>query len=125
MCNVIGLPSAVGSLNIGGINNTVSITWISPEGDVTGYCVDIINSVSSVTLHSQCGINVAEFCYTLLPDVGCYELIAKVTPVNIAGNGSSVAESYSPSEEGKKTFKIDHRCVLCTALQPQKLHEMS
>ena len=55
-----------------------------------------------------------EFCYTLLPDVGCYELIVNVTPGNSAGNGSSVATSYSP--EGIRIDFQDRKCVLCSAL---------
>ena len=96
----IDLPSAVRSLNISAINDSISVTWISPEGDITGYCVDIINSASSVTLHSQCGISVTEFCYVILPDVGCYQLMVNVIPMNLAGNGSSATASYSPAEEG-------------------------
>ena len=93
--NFAGHLSAVGSLNI-------SITWEPPftlditgeDPDITGYCVDVINSTSSVTLHSQCGITETTFTFPIPTDTNCHAYNFSVTPVNIVGNGTEDTTSY-------------------------------
>ena len=63
------------------------------DPDIT-YCVDVVNSTSSATLHSQCGITETEFIYSNIP-FACYlVLLFTVTPVNVVGNGTNQTVSY-------------------------------
>ena len=101
--NFSGLLSAVGSLNITASDSTLSLTWEPPftlditnvDPDITGYCVDVINSTSLVTLHSECGINTTMFTYPLPDDsIHCTVVLFNVVPHNIVGPGESAAKSY-------------------------------
>ena len=101
--NFSGHLSAVGSLNITASGSTLSLTWEPPfslditnvDPDITGYCVDVINSTSSVTLHSVCGINTTMFTYPL-PDgsIHCTVVLFNIVPHNIVGPGKSATKSY-------------------------------
>lgn len=51
------------------------------------YCVDVVSSTSSATLHSECGIIETEYLSPVR--VGCDEFDFTVTPVNLVGNGTS------------------------------------
>ena len=64
------------------------------DPDITGYCVDVLDSTSSSLLYSQCGINRTEFRYST-PQT---EAVFRVTPVNYAGNGTQLIISYSSNE---------------------------
>ena len=96
-----GALSVVGSLqfNIYPCSSTLSLTWTPPftldipgvDPDITGYCVDILDSTSSSTLYSQCGINRTEFRYST-PLTGA---AFRVTPVNYAGNETQLDITYS------------------------------
>ena len=98
-----GALSVVGSLqfNIDPCSSTLSLTWTPPftldipgvDPDITGYCVDIIDSTSSSLLYSQCGINRTKFRYST-PLTGA---VFRVTPVNYAGNGTQLNITYSSS----------------------------
>ena len=98
----VGLLSAVGSLNITTLDSTLTLTWTPPftldieavESDISGYCVDVVNSTSSSTLHSECGITETQFSYPIPPDSDCYVYNFTVTPVNIVGNGTSEIVTY-------------------------------
>lgn len=103
-----GLLSATDSLTLTVQASTISLTWIPPftlditfvTPDIEGYCVsvDVITTKSASTLiYSEC-VNVTEFSYPLPPDTGCHTYSFNVTPVNIAGNGTSATVSYSPTE---------------------------
>ena len=90
-----GLLSAVGSLMMTVQDSTISLTWTAPftldipgDPDIT-YCVCEVNSTSSSTLHSQCGITETEYEYPIPPDSACHDHMITVTPVNPAGNGTS------------------------------------
>ena len=104
----IGLPSAVDVLNITVSNTTLSLTWEPPftlditgeDPDITGYCVDVVNSISSVTLHSQCDITMTEFSYPLPQDAVCHRFVLTITPVNVVGRGVSSSVLYIGTEAG-------------------------
>jgi hypothetical protein len=99
--NYAGTLTAVGSLNLAVeqcSTSNISLTWTPPftlditlvKPNIIGYCVDIINSTSSLTLFSQCGINVTVFShYKPLENT-----VFVVTPVNIVGNGTQQNISY-------------------------------
>lgn len=88
---LLGLLSAVTNLNGSVQGSTISLTWNAPFSldisGVTGYCVDIIDTISSSIFFSQCEINTTRFSYTLS---GCQEHVYTVTPVNVVGNGTSL-----------------------------------
>ena len=91
----IGSLSAVDSLNLTASNATPSLTWEPPftlditnvDPDITGYCVDVINSTSSETVHSECRITDTEFCYPIPPDASCHIYFFAITAVNEVGMG--------------------------------------
>ena len=75
------------------------------DPDISGYCVDVVNSTSSSTLHSECGITETQFSYPIPPDSDCHVYTLAVTPVNIVGNGSEELTSYVGAEE-RMTAKL-------------------
>ena len=105
----LGLLSAVGSLSATVQDATISLTWTAPftldipgvNPDIEGYCVGVVNSTYSSTLHSQCGITDTEYEYThSIPlDALCHNYMVNVTPVNVIGNGTSSTLVY-PVLEG-------------------------
>ena len=95
----IGLLSDVVSLELTLLSDSiVSLRWKPPfslditvvDPDIEGYCVDVISTTctSSLTLHSQCGINRTEFNYSLPVGTVCEEHTYSVTTVNVVGNGT-------------------------------------
>ena len=110
---VLGLLEAVGFLMISanGYSSNISITWTPPftlnitgaNPDIIGYCITVTSRITSLRVHSQCGINVTEFHYTLSPDhdSACNTYNFTIVPVNIVGNGTSATVMYSQDEEGK------------------------
>ena len=105
----VGLLSAVDAVAIttSDSGSTLSLTWEPPFTlDITGvdpditYCVDVINSTSSVTLHSECGITETEFSYPLPEDAVCHSYVLAITPVNVVGRGVSSSVSYIGTEAG-------------------------
>ena len=104
----LGHLSAVGSLSVTVQDSTISLTWTAPfTQDITGvdpditYCVGVVYSTSSSTLHSECGITETEYEYTYsIPfDIACHDYMVTVTPVNPAGNGTPSTLVY-PVLEG-------------------------
>ena len=91
-----GLLAKVGRLRAAVENSSISLTWRAPTTQrkvdayavIDGYCVGVVNSTSSSTLFSQCGITDTAFSYPAPPDFGCYSHMFIVTPVNQAGNGT-------------------------------------
>ena len=77
------------------------------DPDITGYCVDVINSTSSVTLHSQCGIIEALFSYPMPENTNCSVVEFIVIPLNIVGQGESAAGSYIEVRSSRS-----HHCVI-------------
>ena len=109
-CNFhcVGQLSAVGSLNITASDSTLSLTWEPPftlditgvDPDITCYCVDVVDSTYSVTLHSQCNITMTEFSYPLPQDAVCHSYVLTVSPVNVVGRGVSSSVSYIGTAAG-------------------------
>ncbi len=88
MC-AIDLLSAVSSLTatLIPLDSIISLTWTPPgvanvDPDITGYCVDVVNSTSSLVIDSQCGITDTQYNYTVSPnDIVCDTYTFTVTPV--------------------------------------------
>ena len=105
--HTVGILSAISLLSIVASNSTLSLTWEPPftlditavDPDIT-YCVDVIGSTSSVTLHSQCDITMTEFSYPLPQDAVCHSYVLSITPVNVVGRGFSNSVSYIGTEAG-------------------------
>ena len=55
--------------------------------------MDVVNSTSSSTLHSECGITETEYEYPI--NGGCNDHMMIVTPLNVVGNGTSASILYS------------------------------
>ena len=101
----IGLLSTIESLMVivDDASPTIFLSWTPPftlditdvDPDIAGYCVDVVSSTSSATLHSECGITVTEFTYPLPLRSWCDAYTFIVTPVNIVGNGISSSLNYS------------------------------
>ena len=112
---VLGFLEAVGFLTIYANGSSVYITWTPPftlnitgiDPDITGYCITVTSRITSLTLHSQCGINVTEYYYTFSPDSACNTFNFSIVPVNIVGNGTSATVMYSQDEEGKKKMSTE------------------
>ncbi len=77
----------------------ISLSWEAPstllDNQVITYCVDVVNSTSSATLHSECGITAPNFTYPIPRDSDCHAIMFTVTPVNVVGNGTNRTVSYS------------------------------
>ena len=111
----IGLLPAVGSLTATPIPlaSIISLTWTPPfsldiphvDPDITGYSVGVVNSTSSLVIHSQCGITDTHYNYTVSPrSTPCDTYTFTVTPVNIVGNGTSSSVTLQSSiTEGEKS----------------------
>ena len=54
----------------------------------------MINSTSSVTVHSECNIIETTFTYPIPEDADCHVYNFTVIPVNIVGNGTEDTASY-------------------------------
>ena len=112
---IIGLLPAVSDLQVTTLNSTtLSLTWVPPftldiigvDPDITGYCVDVINSTSSEILHSECGITETEFLYTyaLHGKYWCTNFHFTVTPLNVVGNGTPATIGYTAVEASMSNF---------------------
>ena len=86
------------------------VTWPEPHTlleytDTIGYCVDVINSTSSVTLHSECVITETEFYYPIPLDVQCTGFIFNVSAINGAGIGEPSTAVYK-ADKGMLVFQL-------------------
>ena len=111
----VGLLSAVDAVNIMASNTTLSLTWEPPFTlDITGvdtditYCVDVVNSTSSATLHSQCGIDETEFSYPVPQDAVCHSYVLTTTPINVVGTGAPSSVLYIGTEAGSYASATQH-----------------
>ncbi len=108
---MLGLLPAVSFLTATPIplDSIISLTWTPPFSldipsvypDIT-YCVGVVNSTSSLVIHSQCGITDTQYNYTVSPiSTPCDTYTFTVTPINIVGNGTSasVTRGILPSGE--------------------------
>ena len=97
-----GLLAAVGSPSVDLVGTDISLTWTAPftldipnvDPDIT-YCVDVVNSTSSSTVLSECGITVTGFNFSIPIGRVCDNYTLIVTPVNVVGNGTAVTLGYS------------------------------
>ncbi len=102
MClGMLGLLNAVSTLIVTPelFNSTISLAWTPPfslditnvDHDIT-YCVDVVNSTSSLVIHSQCGITDTQYNYTVSNrSTPCDNYTFTITPVNEVGNGTSAS----------------------------------
>ncbi len=108
MLHIVGFLPVVGSLTATPIpvDSIISLTWTPPfslnipgvDPDIT-YCVGVVNSTSSLVIHSQCDITDTQYNYTVSPnDIVCDTYIFTVTPVNIVGNGESASVTLLSTE---------------------------
>lgn len=87
----------------------VFLSWTPPftldivaeHPDISGYCVDVVDTVAATMLHSECGISVSNYSYPIPPLSGCMTFIFTIIPVNIAGNGTAVSVMYFTATKGK------------------------
>ena len=101
-----GLLDAVRSLSSTANSTLISLTWEPPftlditgvDPDITGYCVDVVNSTSSATLYSECEITETGICYLFPPHRGCTVYRFTIAPVNVVGRGESSTTSYVESQ---------------------------
>ena len=85
-------------------NFTIFLTWEPPftlditnvDPDITGYCVDVINSTSSEMLYSECGITETEFSYLIPNNSHCYitTFSFSITPLNTVGRGEMATNEH-------------------------------
>ena len=111
MNSIIGTPSAVQLLELTHRQGSnISLNWTASlpigvfdlDSRVT-YCVHVINSNTSATLHTECGINVTVFTYPLSEiNLGCDSIHFTVIPVNPAYSGEMSAVHFNV--EGKKNM---------------------
>ncbi len=103
----LGPLQAVGSLTVTPILlDSISLTWTPPfsldlhnvDPDISGYCVGVVNSTSSLVIHSQCGITDTQYNYIVSPrSTPCDTYTFTVTPVNTVGNGTSASVTLQSS----------------------------
>ncbi len=79
----------------------------------------VVNSTSSLVMHSQCGITDTQYNYIVSPNgIVCDTYTFTVTPVNIVGNGTSasVTQGILPNSEylsfGCYKINYAHNCVI-------------
>ncbi len=112
---IVGFLQAVGSLTATPIplDSIISLTWTPPfsldisneDPDITGYCVGVANSTSSLVIHSQCGITDTQYNYTVSPrSTPCDTYTFTVTPVNRVSNGTSDSMTKGLFPNGEYTF---------------------
>ena len=88
-------------VNIAARDSSFYLTWPEPptlditgeDPDIVGYCVDVIDSTSSV-IYSECGITETEFYYPMPSDAPCTEYIFSVHGINAAGTGEPSTTQY-------------------------------
>jgi hypothetical protein len=110
MYTCAGPLPAVGSLEATFASNFISLTWIPPftlditdvEPDISGYCIDVINSTTSSTLYSLCGINETIFSYPTPADSWC--IVYTVYPASVVGNGTKATTTKYLTSEDKTIF---------------------
>ena len=102
---MIGEPTAVKSLTLEVQKSTIILSWTPPDTldipdnpDILTYCVDLINSTSSTTIASECGINETTFHYNEPARSWCNLYSFIVTAVNIVGNGTATSANFSGTE---------------------------
>ena len=116
---IIGFLDAVRSLRSTVNSTLIFVTWEPPftlditdvDSDITGYRVDVINSTSSVTLHSECEITETEFTYLMPPERYCYSTTFSfsITPLNIVGQGEVATLFYKEHLLSKIVYNCMHQ----------------
>ena len=110
--NFLGPPSAVTSLMLSAQDETILLNWTAPftldipdtDQDIT-YCVDVVSSTSSATLHSECGITMTMYTYSVASDSSCHDHVITVVPVNVVGRGESNRLQFSREISGAYFIK--------------------
>ena len=83
----IGLPPALNSVNATVDNSDITIAWtVDPAPNIT-FCVEVVNSTSYVSQHSECNRTDTEISYSLPEEYWCVSYTITVTPVNLIGRG--------------------------------------
>ncbi len=115
MLHIVGFLPALGSLTATPIllDSIISLTWTPPFSlDIPGvdhdikYCVGVVNSTSSLVIHSQCGITDTQYNYTVSnKSTPCDNYTFTVTPNNLVGDGTSASMPLlSNITEGKISY---------------------
>ncbi len=108
MSSQLGLLPAVGSLtatpmllhHIPHLDTSLLPGYTCP--DITGYCVGVVNSTSSLVIRFQCGITDTQYNYTVSPtSTPCDTYTFTVTPVNIVGHGTSAGVTQGLLHRGE------------------------
>ncbi len=78
----------------------------------------VVNSTSSLVIHSQCGITDTQYNYTVSPnDIVCDTYTFTVTPVNIVGNGTSASVTRGILPSGEQCMNILIQIATTMSLQ--------
>ena len=94
-----------------------SLDVMEVSDDELTYCINVTNATSLESLHTVCGVTVAEFVFSLPPLSWCGEINFIITPVNLAGRGPSSEIVYVP--ELNREFIMLLGRITCKIIAPR------